>query len=64
MSSVKSIQSIPQSAIVTPFLTPIPGVSHFALLILSPEKRENLSNALITSVTDFSFLRKKVVSCA
>ena len=47
-----------------PFLTPMPAISHFALLILSPEKRENLSNVLITSVADFSFLRKKVVSSA
>ena len=31
-------------------------------LILSPEKREKLSNVLITSAADFSFLRKKVVS--
>ena len=58
-SSVKSVQSIPQSAILTPFLTPMPAISHFALLILSPEKRENLSNVLITSVADFSFLTKK-----
>ena len=40
------------------------AISHFALLILSPEKRENLSNVLITSVADFSFLRKKVVRSA
>ena len=40
MSSVKSIHLIPQSAIVTPFSTLMPAISHFPLLILSPEKRE------------------------
>ena len=55
------MQSILQRAILTPFLTPIPAILHFALLILGPEKGENLSNVLITSVADFSFFRKKVV---
>ena len=37
----------------------MPAISHYALLILIPGKRENLSKVLTTSVVDFSFLRKK-----
>ena len=39
-------------------------IRNFALSILRSENRENLSNVLITSVADFSFLRKKVESSA
>ena len=46
MSSVKSIHFIPQNVVLTPFLTPMPAISHFAFLILRSEKRENLSNVL------------------
>ena len=63
-SSVKSIHLIPQNAIVTPFSTLVPAISLFPLLILSPEKGENLSNILITSVADFLFLRENLVSSA
>ena len=59
-SSVKSIHFISQSAILTPFLAPMPAISHFALLILSPEKRENLQNILITSVAVSRFLEKRL----
>ena len=45
-----------QSTIWSPFLTSMPAISHFVWLILRPQTRENLSNVLITSVTDFSFL--------
>ena len=46
------------SVILIPFLTPMLAISHFAFLILGPQKREHLSNILITSVDDFSFLKK------
>ena len=59
MSSVKSIHFITQSAILTPFLTPMPAILHFALFTAMAEKRENLLNVLITSVADFSFLKKR-----
>ena len=40
MSPVKSIHSIQQSPILTPFLTPMPAILHFAVLILGSEKGE------------------------
>ena len=40
MSSVKSIHSISQSFILTPYLTPMPAISNFALLILRPKKEK------------------------
>ena len=49
---------------LNPYLTPMPAISHFVLLMLWPEKRENLSNVLITAVADFSFLKKNPVSSA
>ena len=42
MSSVKSIHFVTQNAILTPFLTPMPAILHFALFIARAEKRENL----------------------
>ena len=55
MSAFMKIDTfIPQSAILTPFLTAMPAIS---LCIIDPEKRENFSNVLITSVADYSFLR-------
>lgn len=51
---------IPQSAIFSPFSTPLPATSHFDLLGLRPVKRENWSNTFIISITDNSSFGKNV----
>ena len=52
---------MPQSATFTPFSVPIPAISHFVVLGLSPETRENLCKFSNTEISSF---KKKVVPSA
>ena len=54
----KLTHSTPQSAIFTPFMTPIPATSHFYLLTLRPENWDIMLKLCKTSVTDFLFIKK------
>ena len=60
----KLTDSAPQSATFIPFMTPIPATSHLDLLILRPEKWDIMSKLFKTSVVDFSFWKKQVLSSA
>ena len=59
---LRSMFFIPQSATFTTFFTPIPAFSHFSLVGIIPEKKENSPRILKVSITDFLFLKKKVLS--
>ena len=52
------------SATFIPFSLPIPAVSHFVLLGLSPETRENLWKIFKVSKTEFLSFKMNVVSSA
>ena len=51
-----------QSATFTHFSLPIPVISHFGVLGLSPETKENLWKMFKVSKTEFLSFKKKVVS--
>ena len=55
---------MPHSATFIPFSVPIPAVSHFVLLGLSPETRRNLWKIFKVSKTEILSFKKKVVSSA
>ena len=55
---------MPQNAMLTPFRPPIPTNSHFDVLSFNPDTFENLSKTFKTSIPDFWFFRKDVVSSA
>ena len=59
---VKSIHSALQNAIKISFSVPIPTNSHLDLLGIKPEKSKKLSKILITSISDFFSVKKKVGS--
>ena len=59
-SEIKVMLYISQSAIFNPFSIPLPAASHIDLLGVKPEKRVNLSNSFIISITDNSSFKKKV----
>ena len=61
---IASIHSIPQSTNSTPFRAPKPAILHLLLFGLSPDYVEEMSKVFINFITDFSSLRKKVVSSA
>ena len=61
---IRSIDSIPQSANLTPLRAPKPAISHLLLFGLSPENVEKILKVLNYQITDYSSLRKNVVSSA
>ena len=50
---------MPQSATFTPFSVPIPAISHFLVLGLSPEIKENLWKYLRYQKLNFFLLKRK-----
>ena len=57
---VKSIHSIRQSTRNTPFRSPMPAISHFALLGYKPERSKNLWKTFIIPFTEPLSLSKNV----
>ena len=53
-----------QSATFTPFSVPVPDISHFVVLGLSPETKENLWKIFTVSKTEILSFEKKVLSSA
>ena len=53
---------MPESATFTPFSVPIPAISYFVVLGLSPEIREILRKIFKLSKTKILSIKKKVVS--
>ena len=62
VSFVRLRHFIEQSATFTHFSLPIPVISHFGVLGLSPETKENLWKMFKVSKTEFLSFKKKVVS--
>ena len=64
LSLTRSTDFIPQTALLTPFRSPIPAVSHLDRFGFKPEKEENMLKTLSSSLIDSLFFKKKVVSSA
>ena len=62
VSLLRLTRFTPQSATWTPFRTPILTIVRFFLFHFNPEKFGKLFNSFINSITNFLFLRKKLVS--
>lgn len=57
-SFVKSIHFIPQTAIVTPFRSHIPEISHLLKFCFKPVNNEKILIVFSNSLTEFKFFKK------